>query len=52
MITFNPSTRDTEAGGYICEFEASQNYIVSPRTARIMKRDHISKQNKTSKTNK
>jgi hypothetical protein len=55
--TFNPSTREAEAGGSL-EFEASLVYKVSSRTARAIQRNPVSKnqnqtklkQNKTKQT--
>jgi hypothetical protein len=48
--TFNPSTWEAEAGGFL-EFEASLVYKVSSRTARATQRNHVWKKTKT-KTNK
>jgi hypothetical protein len=50
--TFNPSTREAEAGGSL-EFEASLVYKVSSRTARAIQRNPVSKNKQTNKqTNK
>jgi hypothetical protein len=50
---FNPSTLETEAGGFlrISEFEASLVYKVNSRTARATQRKRVSK-NKTKPINK
>jgi hypothetical protein len=48
--TFNPSTWEAEAGGWISKFEASLVYRVSSRTARATQRNPVSKTNK--QTNK
>jgi hypothetical protein len=45
--TFNPSTPEAKAGGFL-EFEVSLVYKVSSRTARAIQRNPVSKkQNKT-----
>jgi hypothetical protein len=40
--TFNPSIRETEAGGHISEFKASLVCSVSSRTARATQRNPAS----------
>jgi hypothetical protein len=40
--TFNPSTWEAEAGGWISEFKASLVYRVSSRTARAISRNLVS----------
>ena len=46
--TFDPSTREAEAGGF-SEFEASLVYKVSSRIARTMQRNPVSKDQKKKK---
>jgi hypothetical protein len=47
--TFNPSTREAEAGGSL-EFKASLVYKVSSRTARATQRNPVSNKTKQNKT--
>jgi hypothetical protein len=42
MYTFNPSTREAEAGRSLSEFKASLVYRVSSRTARATQRNPVS----------
>jgi hypothetical protein len=51
MHAFNPSTREAGAGRWISEFEASQVYKVSSRTARAIQRNLVSKNQKKKKSN-
>jgi hypothetical protein len=46
--TFNPSTREAEAGGFR-EFEASLVYKVSSRIARAIQRNPVSRNKQTNK---
>lgn len=45
----NPSTRDADVGGNLCEFKPSLVYIVSFRTAKETERDFVSKPNQLNK---
>ena len=49
--TFNPSTWEAEAGGFL-SFQASLVYIVSSRTARAIQRNPVSKNKQTNKKDK
>jgi hypothetical protein len=44
--TFNPSTGEAEAGGFLSSIEASLVYKVSCRTARAIQRNPVSKEKK------
>jgi hypothetical protein len=55
--TFNPSTCEAEAGGFLSSRPASLDYKVSSRTARATQRNPVSKkkpkkQNPNKQTNK
>ena len=50
--TFNPSTREAEAGRRISELKASLAYRVSSRTARATQRNPASKNQKRKKKKK
>ena len=49
--TFSPSTRRVGRDGDLCELEASLIYIVGFWTARVTKRNPVSKKQKTKKKN-
>ena len=49
--TFNPSTREAEAGD-LCEFEASLVYRASSTTARATQRNPVSKKKNKTKQKK
>jgi hypothetical protein len=50
--TFNPSTREVEAGGSLSLRQASLVYRVSSRTTRATQRHPVSKNQKQKQTNK
>jgi hypothetical protein len=50
--TFNPSTWEAEAGGFLSSIESSLVYRVSSRTARVIQRNPVSEKKQNQKTNK